>query len=67
MITERNRPIKLVECRWSDADVDGDLICLRTKFPLVGAWEISVTARKDYQTPDGIWAAPAMELLRDLV
>lgn len=67
VVTEQNRPIKLVECKWSDADVDGSLRYLRTKFPSVEAWQISATGRKDYQTPDGIRVAPAIELLKKLV
>src|SRR5579883_591157 len=59
VVTERGHPIKLVECKWSDADVAGGLKYLRAKFPSTEAWQISATGRKDYQTPDGIRVAPA--------
>lgn len=67
VVTERGRPIKLVECKWSDADVERGLRYLHAKFPSAEAWQVSATGRKDYQTPDGIRVAPAIELLKDLI
>ncbi len=67
VVTERGCPIKLVECKWSDADVDGNLRYLHTKYPTVEAWQISATGKKNYQTPGGIRVAPAIELLKNLV
>jgi predicted AAA+ superfamily ATPase len=66
VVTERGQPFRLVECKWSDADVDLGLRYLHAKFPSVEAWQISAVGRKHYQTPDGIRVAPAMELLRTL-
>ena len=67
VVTERGRPVKLVECKWSDADVDAGLKYLRAKFPSAEAWQVSATGTKDYQTPDGIRVAPAIELLKNLI
>lgn len=67
VVTERGRPLRFVECKWSDADVDPSLRYLRAKFPGVEAWQISATGRKDYQTAEGIRVAPAVELLKSLV
>ncbi|MDA8347727.1 MAG: AAA family ATPase [Pseudomonadota bacterium] len=67
VVTERGRPIQFVECKWADADVDIGLRYLRAKFPSVEAWQVSATGRKNYQTPDGIRVAPAIELLKDFV
>jgi len=67
VITERGKPIRFVECKLSDADVDGGLRYLHTKFPAVDAWQISAVGRKDFQTPDGVRVAPAIELLKNLV
>jgi len=67
VVTERGRPIKLVECKWSDTDVDAALRYLRAKFPAVEAWQISATGHKDYQTPEGIRVAPAIQFLQNLV
>ena len=67
VITERGKPIRFVECKLSDADVHGGLRYLHTKFPAVDAWQISAVGRKDFQTPDGIRVAPAIELLKNLV
>jgi predicted AAA+ superfamily ATPase len=66
VVTERGRPIQLVECKWSDADVGGGLRYLHARFPTAEAWQISAIGRKDYQTPDGIRVSPAIQLLKSL-
>ncbi len=67
VITERGKPVRFVECKWSDSDVDGGLRYLHAKYPSVEAWQISAVGRKNYQTPDGIRIAPAIELLKELI
>jgi predicted AAA+ superfamily ATPase len=67
VVTERGKPIQFVECKWSDADVDPGLRYLHGKFPAVEAWQISAVGTKDFQTPDGIRVAPAIEFLKQLV
>jgi predicted AAA+ superfamily ATPase len=67
VVTDRGRPIKLVECKWSDADIDSGLRYLHAKYPSVEAWQISAVGTKDYQTPDDIRVAPAIELLKALI
>jgi uncharacterized protein len=67
VVTDRGRPIRLVECKWSDTEADRGLRYLCAKFPGVDAWQISATGRKDYRTPDGIRVAPATELLASLI
>jgi uncharacterized protein len=67
VVAERGRPLKLIECKWSDADVDRGLRYLHAKFPEADAWQVSAVGRKHYVTPDGIRVAPALELLRQLV
>jgi uncharacterized protein len=67
VVVEGVRPLLLVECKWSDADVDRSLHYLRARFPEANAWQVSATGQKDYLTPDGIRIAPALELLRTLI
>jgi hypothetical protein len=31
------------------------------------AWQLSLSGKKNYQTPEGIRVAPALELLRSLI
>lgn len=66
VVTEQRKPILLVECKWSDAEVDRGLRYLRERFPSAAAWQISATGTKDYVTPTGIRVAPALSLLRNL-
>ena len=57
----------LVECKWSDADLGRGLRYLKSRFPNADAWQISAAGTKDYATPQGIRAAPALKLLSTLV
>lgn len=67
VVTDRGRPIRIVECKWADTDVDRGLRYLHEKFPAAEAWQVSATGRKDYRTPAGIRVAPALALLTALV
>lgn len=67
VVTEANRPLLLIECKWSDADLDRSLRFLHNRFPHAAAWQISAIGTRDYQSPDGIRVAPALELLKTLV
>jgi len=67
VVLEDRKPIRFVECKWADADVDRSLKYLKARFPRCDAWQISATGQKDYLTPDGIRVSPAAVLLADLV
>jgi hypothetical protein len=67
VIVDGRAPVRLVECKWGDAEVDASLRYLRAKFPRAEAWQVSAAGTKDYVTPEGIRVAPALALLRDLV
>ncbi|HEX6902468.1 MAG TPA: ATP-binding protein [Thermoanaerobaculia bacterium] len=67
VISERRKPLFLVECKWADTELDRSLRYLKTRFPEAEAWQISATGRKDYVSPEGIRAAPASVLLSTLV
>jgi predicted AAA+ superfamily ATPase len=67
VVTERRKPIMLVECKWSDDEVNGALRYLKHKFPQVAAWQVHAAGKKDYQTTEGIRVAPVLALLTDLV
>ncbi len=67
VITEAGKPIRLVECKWSDADVDPGLRYLRAKYPGAEAWQLHATGKKDYQTPEGIRVTAASTLLGELI
>jgi hypothetical protein len=47
--------------------VDRSLRYLKARFPEADAWQISAIGTKDYRSPDGVRAAPAVRLLRTLV
>jgi hypothetical protein len=66
VVVEGRRPILFVECKWSDAEIDGSLRYLKARFPACDAWQLSATGRKDFVSPEGIRASPATTLLGEL-
>jgi uncharacterized protein len=67
VVVEGRRPPLLVECKWSDVEPDRGLRYFKARFPDVDAWQLSAVGTKDYQTPEGIRVAPALQLLATLV
>lgn len=67
VLLEDRRPIRFVECKWSDAEIDRSLRYLKARFPRCDAWQVSATGKKDFVSPEGIRACPATALLRELV
>ena len=67
VVTERTRPILLVECKWSDGPVGRGLLYLQERFKEAESWQISAIGTKDFATPEGIRVAPALALLGKLV
>ena len=67
VVTEARVPRLMVECKWSDAPVDKSLRYLKQRFPDCDAYQLSATGRKDFETPEGIRACHALELLRELI
>jgi predicted AAA+ superfamily ATPase len=67
VVVERRNPVLLVEAKWGDAEVDRGLRYLKARFPACDAWQLSASGRKDFISPDGIRASPALEFLRTLV
>ena len=67
VVTDRRKPVLMVECKLAAAAVDPSLRYLKTKFPECPAWQVHAEGVQDYQTPEGIRASPAMTLLKTLV
>jgi hypothetical protein len=67
VITEKRKPVRMIECKWSDAPVDKVLRYLEARFPDCEAWQISAIGTKDYVTLEGIRVTNALTLLRTLV
>jgi predicted AAA+ superfamily ATPase len=67
VVTDNRKPIRFIECKLGDRDIDPGLKYLAKRFPHADAWQISMKGTKDYVSPAGIRVAPALTLLRDLV
>ncbi len=66
VVLENRKPTLLVEAKWSDVEIDRSLCYLKAKYPGAEAWQVSATGSKDFVSPEGIRAAPALTFLRAL-
>jgi predicted AAA+ superfamily ATPase len=67
VVTDRRKPILIVETKLDDVAVDPAIRYLKAKFPDCATWQIHAQGKKDYQTPEGIRVAPALALLKTLI
>jgi uncharacterized protein len=67
VVTDRSKPLTLVECKWADSPVDKNLRYLKARFPGCEAWQLSATGTRDFVTAEGIRVAPALVFLNTLV
>jgi uncharacterized protein len=67
VLTERRKPLALIECKQSDTEIDKGLRYLKARFPQAEAWQISATGTRDYVSPEGIRVCPAPVYLTGLV
>jgi len=70
---ENTRSLRLRLCapatwkrRWADTPIDRGLRYLKLRFPAAEAWQLSAVGTKDFVSPEGIRACPALELLHRL-
>ena len=67
VVTERTKPILLVECKWADAAIDKSLRYLKAKIPDAAACQLSDVGTYDYQNAAGTPVAQALSLLATFV
>ena len=67
LITERTRPLVLVQAKWQDEPVSRGLRYLKLRFPEAEAVQIAATGAKDHRSPEGIRVCPALRFLGELV
>ena len=66
-MTEDGAPALLIECKLADRDIDRGLRYLNRRFPEARAIQVTLEGERDYVTPEGIRAMPAIDFLRTLV
>ena len=67
VVTNKNKPVLFVECKLSDDQIHPALTLLKSKFPQVPAFQISLKGKKDYRNELGIRVCPAIKLLSEWV
>jgi predicted AAA+ superfamily ATPase len=67
VVTEKARPILLVECKLSEGEVSKHLLYLKERFPAAEAYQLSARGKRDWQTPSGVRVCPALVLLKTLI
>ena len=66
VVTEDRQPVLFVECKLKDRDIDRPLRYLKARFPDAEALQVAFAGERDYRTPDGVYAMPALTFLRRL-
>lgn len=67
VVVEDRQPILFVECKLGERDIDRPLRYLKKRFPDAEAMQVSLAGERDYRTPEGVCAMPALRFLRRLV
>lgn len=67
VVTERRRPIRFVECKWSDGEISPSLRYIHARFPEAEALQIAATGDRRFVSGDGIRVCPALDLLSQLI
>lgn len=67
VVVEDRQPILFVECKLGERDIDRPLRYLKKRFPDAEAMQVSLAGQRDYRTPEGVCAVPALRFLRQLV
>jgi len=67
VVVEDRQPSLLVECKLRDRDIDRGLRYLKQRFPDAAAVQIARSGQRDFVTPEGIQARPALDFLRELI
>lgn len=66
VITDKNKPIKLIEVKSSSKEISPHLKYLKSKYPEAKAFQIHLDEKVDYLT-DGIRCMPAWKFLKDYI
>lgn len=66
VVLENKKPIYLIECKWSDVDVESPLTYLKNKFPEAKAYQLYAEGTKDYVNNAGIRVCSAAKFLSEL-
>jgi len=67
VVTQKRKPLIFVECKWKDEPIHPALLYLKRRFPNTETFQISAKGQKDFVTPEGIRACPAILFLKALI
>ncbi|MBI4656222.1 MAG: ATP-binding protein [Elusimicrobia bacterium] len=66
VVLENSRPLKFIECKWSDTDISGNLKYMKKKFPKAEYYQIYAEGKKEY-IKNGIHLIPAFKFLKKFI
>lgn len=67
VIMEDGKPVRFIECKWSDGGIDPSLRYLKERFPEAEAWQIYAVGTKKYRSRGGVSVTSAIDFLGELV
>lgn len=67
IITLNAKPLKAIECKLSDSNIDPSLSYFKKKFPDVEALQVCLNPKSEYRNASGIQVISALSFLKELV
>ncbi len=67
IISEKQKPLQAIECKWGDEEPSKGLCYFKNHFPHCDTWQISAEGKKDYISKEKIRVCPASKFLGDFV
>lgn len=67
IVTEKQRALWAIECKWDDAEISKSLKYFKTRFPSCAAWQISAVGKKNYISGEGIQVCQSLPFLHTLI
>lgn len=67
IVTDRERPVLAVECKFSQSRPDRNLRYWKKRFPECETWLVTAQEGREFVTPDGIRVCHALRFLSRLI
>ncbi len=67
IITEDNKPIYAIECKYSNKDLSKHLVYFKNRFPECEAFQVSMKSSKEYISKEGVNVISALNFLQKFI
>lgn len=67
IITHNLKPVRAIECKLTDSNIDPSLSYFKKKFPDVDALQVCLNSKSEFRNANGIRLVAALSFLQELV